>query len=108
MKTTIPKLRRIVRKTLKESLNANGMDPVHLSGLKDWITQATEDGMEEDYETTVASYMEACADEGDPVTQEFVEDHLEELLNNDGEIEDYGGLIINADLYDEMEEDEDY
>ena len=64
--------------------------------------------MEEDYETTVASYMEACADEGDPVTQEFVEDHLEELLNNDGEIEDYGDLIINADLYDEMEEDEDY
>ena len=108
MKTTIPKLRRIVRKTLVESLNANGIDQKHLGDLKDWITQATEDGMEEDYDTTVASYMEACADDGDPVTQQFVEAHLEELLMNDGEIDDYGGDIINVDLYDEMEEDEDY
>ena len=108
MKTTIPKLRRIIRKTLSEGLNSKGLDPKHTADLKDWITQATEDGMEESYDTTVDSYLEACMDEGDTITREEVVDHLEDLLQNDGEIEDYGDLIINADLYDEMEEDEDY
>ena len=70
MKTTIPKLRRIIRKTLTEA--TAGLDQRHLEELADWITTASEDGMEEDYDTTVASYMEACADDGDPVTQEFV------------------------------------
>ena len=64
--------------------------------------------MEESYDTTVDSYLEACMDEGDPITREEVVDHLDDLLQNDGEIEDYGDLIINVDLYDEMEEDEDY
>ena len=108
MKTTIPKLRRIIRKTLSEGLNSKGLDPKHTADLKDWITQATEDGMEEDYDTTVDSYLEACMDEGDTITRDEVIEHLEDLLQNDGEIEDYGDLIVNADLYDEIEEEEDY
>lgn len=101
MKTTIPKLRRIVRKALTESLNSNGLDPRHLEELADWISQASEDGMEEDYDTTVASYMEACADEGDPVTQEFVERHLDDILENHDTIEDAGGLIIDYSIDDD-------
>lgn len=105
MKTTIPKLRRIIRKTLNESLNSDGLDQKHLDDLADWITQATEDGMEEDYDTTVASYMEACADDGDPVSQEFVEDHLEYLLDNHDSIDRLGDLIVDTELIDD-EDDE--
>ena len=104
MKTTIPKLRRIIRKTLTESEYKDSIDERHLTDVADWITQASEDGMEEDYGTTVASYMEACADEGDPVTQEFVEDHLDEILENHDSIEEVGGLICDPDA----QEDEDY
>ena len=98
MKTTIPKLRRIIRTTLSEALNKNGLDQKHLDDLEDWISQASADGMEEDYDTTVASYMEACADDGDPVTQEFVEGHLDEILKNHDSIEDAGGYITNYDV----------
>ena len=105
MKTTMPKLRRIIRKSLSESLDANGLNQKHLDDLADWITQASEDGMEEDYDTTVASYMEACADDGDPVTQEFVEDHLEHILDNHDSIDRLGDLIVDTDAIDE---DEDY
>ena len=105
MKTTMPKLRRIIRKTLSESLDANGLDQKHLDDLADWITQASEDGMEEDYDTTVASYMEACADDGDPVSQEFVEDHLEHILDNHESIDRLGDLIVNTAVTDD---DEDY
>ncbi len=101
MKTTIPKLRRIIRKTLTESEYKDWIDQKHLSELADWITQASEDGMEEDYDATVASYMEACADDGDPVTREFVEDHLDELLENHDSIDDVGGLICDPDVMDE-------
>lgn len=101
MKTTMPKLRRIVRKALTESLNSNGLDPRHLEELADWISQASEDGMEEDYDTTVASYMEACVDEGDPVTQEFVERHLDDILENHDTIEDAGGLITDYSIDDD-------
>ena len=99
MKTTIPKLRRIIRKTLTESIG--GLDQRHLEDLADWITTASEDGMEEDYATTVASYMEACADDGDPVTQEFVEAHLDDILENHDSIDDVGGLICDPDVMDE-------
>ena len=61
MKITIPKLRRIIRKTLAEGLNSKGLHPKHTRDLEDWISQASEDGMEETYEGTVASYMEAYA-----------------------------------------------
>ena len=107
MRTTVSKLRRIIRKTLSEGLNSKGLDPKHTADLKDWITQATEDGMEESFDTTVDSYLEACMDDGDTITREEVVEHLEDLLLNDGEIEDYGDLIINADIYDD-EENEDY
>ena len=99
MKTTIPKLRRIIRKTLTEA--TAGLDQRHLEELADWITTASEDGMEEDYDTTVASYMEACADDGDPVTQEFVESHLNDILENHDSIDDIGGLICDPDVMDE-------
>ena len=101
MRITRQKLRRIIRKTLSESLNANGLDQRHLDDLADWISQASEDGMEEDYDTTVASYMEACADDGDPVTKEFVEDHLDDILENHDSIEDVGGLICDPEVMEE-------
>ena len=108
MKTTIPKLRRIIRKTLSESLNSNGLDQRHLDDLADWISQASEDGMEEDYDTTVASYMEACADDGDPVTQEFVEAHLEHILDNHESIDRLGDLIVDTDVQEDEDYDEEY
>ncbi len=96
MKTTMAKLRRIVRKSLTETLNSRGLDPRHLEELAEWVSINTEAGQEEDYDGTVASYMEACADDGDPVTQEFVEDHLDAILANDNNtIESSGGLIID-------------
>ena len=104
MKTTIPKLRKMIRKTLAESLNSDGLDQKHLDDLADWITQASEDGMEEDYDTTVASYMEACADDGDPVTQEFVEAHLDNILDNHESIENLGGSIVDYDVIDDEDE----
>ena len=104
MRTTVPKLRRMIRRTISEAMNSRGLDSKHLEDLTDWITQATEDGMEEDYDTTVASYMEACADDGDPVTQEFVEEHLDAILADDNNsIEDSGGLIVNYDVEDSEE-----
>ena len=99
MKTTIPKLRRIIRKTLSEGLNSKGLDPKHTRDLEDWISQASEDGMEESYEGTVASYMEACADDGDPVSQEFVEAHLDDILENHPSIEQQGGLVVDPDVH---------
>ena len=109
MRITRQKLRRILRKTLSESLNANGstyrrdgIDQRHLDDLAGWISQASEDGMEEDYDTTVASYMEACDDDGDPVTQEFVEAHLDEILENHDSIEDVGGLICDPEVMEEL------
>ena len=104
MKTTIPKLRKMIRKTMAESLNSDGLDQKHLDDLADWITQASEDGMEEDYDTTVASYMEACADDGDPVTQEFVEAHLDNILDNHESIENLGGSIVDYDVIDDEDE----
>ena len=95
MKTTMPKLRRMIRKTLTESLNANGLDPRHLEELAEWISINTEMGQEEDFDGTVASYMEACADDGDPVSQQFVEDHLNHILKTHDTIEDAGGLITD-------------
>ena len=53
--------------------------------------------MEESYDTTVASYMEACADDNDPVTQEFVEAHLDELLDNHPSIEMQGDMVVDPD-----------
>ena len=107
MKTTIPKLRRTLRKVIKEMAYDSDRDQEHLAGLKDWITQATEDGMEEDYDTTRDSYYEACMDDGDTISVQQVEAYLDELLANDGDIDEYGDMIINVDLYEAMEEDED-
>ncbi len=101
MKITKQKLRRIIRRTLTESEYKDWIDQRHLDDLANWITQASEDGMEEDYDTTVASYMEACADDGDPVTQEFVEDHLDEILENHDSIDVIGGLICDPDVMDQ-------
>lgn len=96
MKTTIAKLRRTIRKTLAEALNSRGLDPRHLKELAEWVSINTEMGQEEDYDGTVASYMEACADDGDPVTQEFVEEHLDAVLQDDNNtIESSGGLIVD-------------
>ena len=96
MKMTMPKLRRLVRKTLTETLNKDGLDPRHLEELAEWISINTEMGQEEDYDGTVASYMEACADDGDPVTQIDVENALDHILDNDRfTIEDSGGMITD-------------
>ena len=95
MKTTMPKLRQIIRKTLTEGLNSKGLDPRHLKELAEWVSINTGEGFEEDYDGTVASYMEACADDGDPVTKEFVEAHLDDILENHDTIEDAGGLIVD-------------
>ena len=103
MRTTIPKLRRIIRKTLTESMDARGLNQKHLDDLADWITQASEDGMEEDYETTIYSYIEACADSSPPeiVDYDFVSMHLDDILERHDSIDDVGGLICDPDVMDE-------
>ena len=97
MKTTIPKLRRIVRKTLIESLNSNGLDPKHLEDLAEWISINSEAGMEEPYDAMIYSYIEACADSQPPeiVDYDFVAAHLDDILENHDSIEDIGGLITD-------------
>ena len=43
--------------------------------------------------------MEACADDGDPVSQEFVEAHLDDILENHPSIEQQGGLVVDPDVH---------
>ena len=96
MKTTMSKLRRLVRKSLTEALNSRGLDPRHLDELAEWISINTEMGQAEDYDGTVKSYMDACKDDGEEVTQEFVEEHLDAILADDkNTIEDAGGEILD-------------
>lgn len=109
MKTTIPKLRRILREVIKESFDSQ-QDQEHLSGLEKWIFQSTEEGMEESYEDTIESYMDACEEDGNPISKEKAEDYLEELLypsNPEVEavIEMEGDLVVHLDA---EREDEDY
>lgn len=104
MRTTIPKLRRIIRKTLTEA--TGGLDQEHLKDLANWISRATEDGEEADYDATVDSYMTACAEEGSPVTQEFVEEHLDNILDEHESIVDEGGLVLDLDYMDDEDSEE--
>ena len=111
MKTTLPKLRRTLRKVIKEMAFDSSRDQEHLKGLEDWIFNATEEGMEESYDTTIDSYLEACLDDGETIDRQKVEDYLEELLypsdNTEAVIEMDGDLVIhlNADRDDDDYED---
>ena len=104
MKTTIPKLRRIVRKTLIESLNANGLNPKHLKELAEWIEINSDEGMEQGYEETIHSYIDACKDDGEAVSYEFVERHLDHIIDKHPSIVDEGGFVIDLEARDSEEE----
>ena len=105
MRTTIPKLRRMIRKTLTESLNADGLDPKHLEELAEWIAINSEDGMEQGYEETINSYIEAHKDDtGETVSYEFVERHLDNILDKHPSIVDEGGFVIDLEALDSDEE----
>ena len=97
MRTTIPKLRRTLRKVIKEMAYDSSRDQEHLKGLEDWIFQATEDGMEESYDRTIDSYLEACFDDGETIDREQVAAYLEELLQNSDGVDMEGELVIHLD-----------
>ena len=103
MKTTIPKLRRTVRRVIKEMAYDSDRDHKHLKDLEDWIFQATEDEMEEDYDTTVASYLEACLDDGETIDENEVMAYLDELLENSDGVDLEGDLVIHTDALDGRE-----
>ena len=96
MRTTISKLRRTLRKVIKESFDSD-RDQMHLKDLEAWIFQATEDGMEESYDRTIDSYLEACFDDGETIDRQNVEFYLEELLQNNGGVDLEGELVIHLD-----------
>ena len=106
MKTTIPKLRRMIRKTLTEALNKDGLDPNHLEDLAEWIAINTEAGMEQGKEETINSYIEACADSRPPeiVDYEFVAAHLDSIIDKHPSIVDEGGFVIDLEARDSEEE----
>ena len=103
MRTTIPKLRRTVRRVIKEMAYDADRDQKHLKDLEDWIFQATEDEMEEDYDTTVASYLEACLDDGETIDENQVMAYLDELLENSDGVDLEGDLVIHIDALDARE-----
>ena len=72
-------------------------DHKHLEDLEDWIFQATEDGMEENYDTTVASYLEACLDDGETIDENEVMAYLDELLEKSDGVDLEGDLVIHID-----------
>ena len=108
MKTTIPKLRRIIRQTLAESLNANGLDQNHLDGLADWVSINSENGMEQNYDETIRTYIEACADDGEVVSYEFVERHLDHIIDKHPSIVDEGGFVLDLETRDDIDSEEQY
>ena len=104
MKTTIPKLRRTLRKVIKEVAYDSSRDQEHLQGLEDWIFQATEDEMEESYDRTIDSYLEACLDDGETIDREQVAAYLEELLENSDGVDMEGELVIHLDALEDRDE----
>ena len=104
MKTTIPKLRRTLRKVIKEMAYDSSRDQEHLKGLEDWIFQATEDEMEESYDRTIDSYLEACLDDGETIDREQVAAYLEELLENSDGVDMEGELVIHLDALEDRDE----
>ena len=103
MRTTIPKLRRTVRRVIKEMAFDSSRDQEHLKGLEDWIFQATEDEMEESYDGTIDSYLEACLDDGETIDRAKVEEYLEELLENSDGVDMEGDLVIHIDALEDRE-----
>ena len=104
MRTTIPKLRRTVRRVIKEMAFDSDRDHKHLKDLEDWIFQATEDEMEEDYDTTVASYLEACLDDCETIDENEVMAYLDELLENSDGVDLEGDLVIHIDALEDRDE----
>ena len=104
MKTTIPKLRRMIRKTLAEALNSDGLDPKHLKELAEWISINSEEGMEQGYEETIHSYIDACKDDGEAVSYEFVERHLDSILDKHPSIVYDDPFVLDLEARDSEEE----
>ena len=100
MSATRLSLRRTLKRVLREMAYDADRDQKHLKDLEDWIFQATEDEMEEDYDTTVASYLEACLDDGETIDENEVMAYLDELLENSDGVDLEGDLVIHIDALD--------